>query len=74
MWQHASIFVVTSEQLEKNTGSSNGENRERKKRCQKKKPNRESKSCHLLAGSTSSKLKEKNQVGQQGGLNFVCKK
>lgn len=47
---------------------------ERKDVKKKPKNNRESKSCHLLAGSTSSKLKEKNQVGQQGGLHFVCKK
>lgn len=37
----------------------------------KKIKTRESNSCPLLAGSTSSKLKEKNQVGQQGDLNFV---
>lgn len=74
MWQHVSIFVVPSEQPEKKIQEAAMEKIQDERKDVKKIKTRESNSCPLLAGSTSSKLKEKNQVGQQGGLNFVCKK
>lgn len=73
MWQHVSIFVVPNEQAKKNIQDAAMEKiQNERKDVKKKKQPRESNSCHLLAGSTSSKLKY--QVGHQGDLNFMCKK
>lgn len=58
MWQHASIFVVPNEHLEKIQEAAMEKIQNERKDVEKIKT-RESNACHLLAGSTSSKLNEK---------------
>lgn len=57
VWLHVSSFVVSSEQLEKRYRKQQGRKYRMKENMTKKIKNKESNTCPLLAGSTSSKFK-----------------